>query len=302
MNRKNRNRYIAISSMILLLFILWGCASQKAFWGSADSGFILNYRMDKGTTLQYAISGTINQSMEMMGQSMDTKTDFLSKYSIKINDIDKQNNYLTTITIDDMSIKANNPQGSINPDLSSIIGKKFGLTASPKGKELEFSGVDSITIDMGQMAGGKQSVKNYFREVFTDLPQKPVKIGDTWTSKEERTEPQGGMQVHMVMNANHKLLGYEKVDGMECLKIETKGKGTLDGSGERNGAQLSFEGDLETNSTWFFAYKKGILIKANSDSFMEATIAVSGPADMTIPMTQDTKSVLKLATPQPAKK
>ncbi|HDL17815.1 MAG TPA: hypothetical protein ENH29_02050 [Bacteroidetes bacterium] len=301
MNSKNRNRYIAISSMILLLFILWGCASQKAFWGSADSGFILNYRMEKGDILQYTISGNVNQSMEMMGQSIDTKTDFLSKYSIKINDINQQKNFLTTITIDDMSIKVNSQQGVINPDLSSIIGKKFGLTASPKGKELEYSGVDSITINMGQMAGGKQSVKNYFRDVFTDLPKKPVKIGDTWTSKDERTEPQGGMQVHMVMDAKHKLLGYEEIDGMACLKIETKGKGTLDGSGERNGAQLSFEGDLETKSTWFFAYKKGLLVKANSDSFMEATIAVSGPTDMTIPMTQETKSGLKLISPPPKK-
>jgi len=87
---------------------------------------------------------------------------------------------------------------------------------------------------------------------------------------------------------------------MECLKITSKSKGTVDGTGERMGMGMNIEGDTDATITWYFAYKLGTFVKAESESFMESTIAISGPTNMTMPMTQETKSEVKLILP-PAK-
>jgi len=87
---------------------------------------------------------------------------------------------------------------------------------------------------------------------------------------------------------------------MECLKFATMYQGTLDGEGEQMGASLNFEGDLEGKGTWYFAYKQGMFVKSNTENFMEGTIAVSGAATMTIPMSQETKSEVRLVL-QPGK-
>jgi hypothetical protein len=167
----------------------------------------------------------------------------------------KEQNLVSKVTIDDMSMNISSPQGDVTPDMSKVKGKSFDLTFSPKGKELELAGIDELKINMGQMSGGEQSIRSYFRDILSDLPVKPVKIGDTWTSKDEITVPQSGMDVTTKSESTHKLIGYETVDGYECLKIQTKSKGTQEGSGEMEqmGMHLETEGDVETESTWYFA-------------------------------------------------
>jgi hypothetical protein len=60
------------------------------------------------------------------------------------------------------------------------------------------------------------------------------------------------------------------------------------------GADMTFEGDLEGESTWYFDYKKGIFIKSISEGIMEGTVAVSGQTNMTIPISQESQSETRL--------
>jgi len=299
--KNNKTEYLIIFSILTITaFLLFNCAAKKAMWGDEKTGFILTYRLDSAQKLTYNTSGTQEQNMEMMGQAMESETNFSSKYTLNGAGLNDENNLVCKVTIDDMSIKSNSAMaGEINPDLSKVKGKGFDLTFSLHGKELDWGNAKDIKYDLGQMAGGEQSIENSFRDVFPNLPNIPVKIGDTWNEKDEQTVPQGNLEIKTITDATHKLVGYETVDGYECLKIHTKAKGTLEGTGEQMGAQLDMEGDLETESTWYFAYKQGIFVKSNSDVFMEGTVAVSGPQDMTIPMTQTTKAEIKLVTPPP---
>jgi hypothetical protein len=79
---------------------------------------------------------------------------------------------------------------------------------------------------------------------------------------------------------------------LECAKVTAAVKGTLSGTGQQGGADLSFTGDIEASDTWYFAYKEGILVKTTSDGSTKSTITVSGPQNMTIPMTM----TMKMAT------
>jgi hypothetical protein len=198
-----------------------------------------------------------------------------------------------------MSFKINSAMaGEVTPDVSNVKGKSFKLTFSPHGKELDFAGAENIKINFG-FGEGEQSIKNNFRDILTNLPQNPIKMGDTWTIKEEETIPQNNMEIKTIIEATNNLIGYETVNGYECLKIQTKSKGTVEGSGVQMGSEFDMEGDLEGESTWYFAYKKGVLVKSTTDLFLESTISVTSPQAMTIPMTQETKVEIKLLSPPP---
>ncbi len=293
-NTQHLFTFIVITIAALLLL---GCAAKKPFWGNEKTGFILSYRLEKDQVLQYSTTSETIMSMEAMGQSMDINTDFMNKYTILGSGTNDENNLIRKVTIDDMAIKVSSMQGDVSHDMSKIKGRSFDKTFSSKGKEFDFAGIDDLKIDLGQMAGGERSIKTYFLDILSDLPDNPVKIGDSWIVKDEKTIPQSGMEVKIVTTAVNKLEGYETVDGFECLKIVTKAKNTSQGSGEAMGAQLDIEGDGEIEATWYFAYKTGTLVKVISDSFGEGTIAMSGPQDMTIPYTQEVKTEIKLVSP-----
>lgn len=294
--KKINARHLFIFVVIpLAALLLFSCAAKKPFWGDEKTGFTLSYKLDKDQVMQYNTTATSTMSMEVMGQSMEINTDFMSKYTLRGTGINEEKNFVGKITIDDMSVKINSMQGDINPDMSNIKGKSFDLTFSPIGKELDYTGIEDLKMDLGQMSGGEQSIKTYFKDILADLPDKPVKIGDSWTVKDEQTNPQSGMDVTTVTTAVNKLEGYETVDGFECLKIVTKATGSVQGSGEQMGGTMDMEGDLETETTWYFAYKNGTFVKSVSDIFVEGTIAVQ---NMTIPYIKEIKSEIKLVAPQ----
>jgi hypothetical protein len=294
--KKNANYMNALGKLVLVLFlsVLFGCASRKPIWGDAETGFILQYRMVPDQLYEYTGTSQENSVTEMMGQTMESETNITSNYTIATTGIDDQKNLLTEITLNSLDWFSKSMQGERTVDTEGVVGKSFGLTFSPCGKELEYTGVDTLPqIDMGRMEG-KRSIKSIFRSVLPDLPAEPTKIGGSWVSKEEFTENQSNMDITIVIESDNTLEGLETINGNECLKIKTKSSGTLDGTGSMMGADMTFEGDLEGESTWYFDYKKGFFVKSNSEGIMEGTVAVSGQANMTIPISQESQSEIQL--------
>ena len=295
MIHKTYTRTLTIWVMSALLFcLLVGCAAKKPFWGDPKTGLILVYRLEPGQTLRYHTSSTQNATQEMMGQSMNIQTNSTSDYTVTGNGRDAQKNILTTVTIDTIGIVTTDPQGERTVDLTPIIGKSFGLTLSSLGKEMVFSGTDSLQVEFGPMGGGTRNAQSFFRNPFPDLPENPVTIGSTWTTRDEQVEPQSGMEITITTQTTNILDGFETIDGTECLRIKSQATGTLDGTGEQMGMSMTLEGDLEASSTWYLTYKKGVFVKATSNSFMEGTVMVSGQTNMTIPITQESKAEVRL--------
>jgi hypothetical protein len=293
-----RNRYqthsILIVILSLLVTVLVGCASNKPSWGDPETGYILTYRIPAGQMYTYISTSDQSQIMEMMGRSMETETDIRLEYSVKGAGYDDQNNLLTEIAVDSIDMVMQSPRGERKPDLSSFTGKRFGLTLSTLGDELAFPGADTIEVEMGGM-GGTRSIKTFFRNPFPDLTDKPVKIGDAWTSQEEETVPMGPISITLSSESSHVLEGTDTIDGIECLRIRSESTGMLEGTGDQMGNQIFFEGDLESTTTWYFAYKKGIFVQSTAEMFMEGTTAVTGQQNMTIPMTQEIQVHIRLA-------
>jgi len=289
--KTNLKSYLSVMLVVLLITLLTGCAAKRAFWGDVKKGLILEYRMPQDQALTYQFTSDMTQDMEMMGQSMQNiiKLDML--FSAKSTGIE-DNNHLLLVTIDSAKTDAETPQGNFSPDMRPVCGKSFHITLSPLGKELEMTGGDTITYSMGP--GGDRTLTSNFQTIFPDLAGKPVKIGDTWTTNDTINIKEGGMDMKMTFVSVNTLQGLETVAGYECAKITVKSTGNLDGEGEQMGANLYFEGDIESKDVWYFAYKEGIFVKSISEGMTEGNIAVTGAQKMTIPMTMETKFETKL--------
>ena len=275
---------------LAILALLAGCgAGNKMVTGTPETGLNLMYVLNPGETLQYRNAVQANTSMEMMGQTMDIKSQNLSRYTLTGQTMDRATGITAQIVVDSLTMSVESMQGNQSPDLTPLTGKPFVLQLTPQGEET-FSGADSLKISLGQAGGGEQDVTTLLRNMFPDLPKQAIKIGDTWTTSDTLVTPQMGAEVTVISNGTHKFEGIEVVDGEPCVKIVSTIEGTLDGAGEQMGAAVTIEGDLSGESTVRFAYQKGQLVDMIYKSVMEGSAAVSGAANMTIPMSVESVS------------
>lgn len=279
-------RFLALGAMILSLSIN-GCATRKSTWGDPQTGLILQYDIQKGQSLNYRRSAESIQSIEMMGQSMKTTTKTDLNYIIKGTGIDDQNNIKTRVSINDLTINTNSLQGKVSPDTSDLKEKSFGLTFSPKGKEIEFTGIDDLPkISLGQPNAQPQSAKNYFTDLLPQLPEDNLKIGDSWTTPVDNITQQGPLEITVKGESTSTLDGLETIQGMECVRINTRTKNRIEGAGNTMGQDIKISGDVKGSSTWYFAYRKGILVRASveEDASMKINLGAMGE------MPQNTKA------------
>jgi hypothetical protein len=253
---------------------------------------VLDYKMPAGRVLTYLAKSEEAQVMEVMGQSMDTHTTGTNTSTFKAKG-PKDKNFLLGVTIDDIAVTVtSSAQGDMSPDMSSVKGKSFDMVLSPLGSEVDISGAEAISYDM---AGETRNLGSGFKTFFPDLAGKPVKIGDNWPSSSSVEEKTSSMNIKVDLQNVNTLEGFETVDGMECARISSQVTGTITGTGNQGGMDLTFSGTSKGKDVWYFAVKEGIYVKATSESTTQMSIDVPA-AGMSIPATQTSKSEVKLTS------
>jgi len=130
------------------------------------------------------------------------------------------------------------------------------------------------------------------REVmgFTNLPDKPVKMGEKWTISRADTLDMMGGKTTTSSDIEYTLVGSETKLGHDCLKIEYTGKTTTTGKMSSMGMEMFIEGDGKVSGTVFFDHKLGFTVSVESTSDDERTMATTGQQSMTMLMSSTAKS------------
>lgn len=292
MKYKDQIIRLIIPGIIGLSLMLSGCAAKKHAWGDLKTGLNLKYSIAPDQVLNYRNSSE-TQTLEMMEQSMKSSIINSFDYSIRGTGTDEQNNLLTEITINDFSISSSTVQGKFTPDTSALKGKSFNVTFSPTGKELLFTGVDELPqISIGQMGGEGQSVEHYFMDILPDLADNPIKVGESWISQRDSRLQAGPLEISVKAESTSILEGLETVDRMKCARVKTLEKNVLVGSGDMMGNKIKLKGEINTTSIWYFAYKKGIFVRASVDQVSDIKIDMGAMGE--IPQTAETKMKIEL--------
>jgi hypothetical protein len=190
-----------------------------------------------------------------------------------------------------MSIKVQSTQAELEPDMSTVIGKSFDMTLSSLGKELELVGAEAIEYDMGPE--GTRNIAAGFQDIFPNLTDRPLKIGDTWPDETTITEKSSAGEAVIRLSGENTLEGFETIDGWECVKVSGTYSGTIEGKGEQQGFELNTQGDIKGTTTWYFAYKEGVFIKQMSEGTVEGTVDVPSQG-LQIPFNREMTSELSL--------
>lgn len=291
MNKRKTQKWLMLAPVFLAVCMLAGCATKTVpVYGDPQTGVILKYQMPEGQVLKYDSWGETHQVSDVMGQTIETDISSTNAFTVKSNG-QEENNHQLTITIDGMSLKIQSTQGELEPDMSTVIGKSFDMVLSSLGKEVELIGADAIEYDLGPE--GTRNISLGFQDVFPNLAGRPVKIGDTWPDESTITEKSDSGETIIHFSGINTVVGFETIDGMECIKVTTEGTGTIESRGEQQGMELVTTGEIKGTATWFFAYKEGIFIKQINEGTVEATVDVPSRG-VQIPYTREMTSEINL--------
>ena len=288
----SKRRSFRASSLVLLICAMAGFAMQKPDAGKGpDTAVTLAYQFPEGKTVAYRQTSTEAQTVEVMSQQQSSQTNSVVEFSAKQKS-SKDGQFTLGVTINAFKITEDSQQGSVSADTSVDVGKSFDMIVSRLGKEIDTLGASAIQFELG--SNGKRDLTGNFQTFFPDLPERPVKIGDTWPSEDKVTEKVGSNEIHITSKNVHTLEGFETVDGFDCVRVKTVVKGTMAGDIEQGGVGLSINATIEGTDTWYFAIKEGIYVKLDSKGIVAGSVTVGEPANMTLPLTGDTHTEVRL--------
>jgi hypothetical protein len=279
MSERIKVNWVVLAVVVVAIAVLAGCAGK----GKKESE-IWAYAMPEGKTLVYTKSEDVTQEMEIMGQAMQMTFDKEMGFTMAPAG-GEGTDLMAEVTITALTASMSSPQGDFDADGTPAIDKSFMMTFSSLGKEMDISGAEDIKFSQGPQ--GDRSLQSDFAAFLPDLPGMPVKVGDTWTSVDEIPVNEQGTQMTMTFENLNTFMGFETIGGMKCARIDAVITGTMTGTGEQMGAPLTFDGTTEGTETWYFAVEEGVYVKGRTKMLTTATVTVSGPQEMVIPMTMD---------------
>jgi hypothetical protein len=162
------------------------------------------------------------------------------------------------------------------------------MILSRLGKEIDIAGASSIRYSMG--IAGTRDLGASFQAFFPDLPERSVKIGDSWPSEDSVTQKSDAGDIHINFNTVNTPEVFETVDGFECMRIKGAVTGKMTGNLEQQGMGLLFDAKIDGTQTWYFAVKEGILVKTETKGSIAGVITAGEPANITIPMTGEMRT------------
>jgi hypothetical protein len=292
--RRTAVRNVAVAAALLAACVLVGCAAKTPHWGDPETGLILEYQMPEGRELSYEMSNSFTQHLEIPGQTIENVSKQVTGVRVTSRGV-KDGEYQLTLTLDSASLEIGTPQGDMKPDVSNIIGKSIEMALTSLGEEKDLPDANSIQIDLGAM-GGKRSAITGLEMLFADTPGRPVTVGDTWTSSDGFTDENEATTISIMIESVNTLVGFETVDGYDCAKIAAVFTGVFEGEGQQGPMVWTSTADVEGTGTWYFAYKKGILVKDTALSTATGTIEGQGEQVISIPMKQDMVLETKLVS------
>ncbi|MEA3479160.1 MAG: hypothetical protein U9R60_13320 [Bacteroidota bacterium] len=279
---KKSNWILLGTALLAVILIMSGCASKKNLWGDPETGLILKYQMPENQKISYQKSTYFTQSMEINGQEIKILADQDLYYSLLLKEKVKQDIGLG-VTVDSVNYLIESPRGELIPDMSGIIGQSFNMTLTESGKEKNLDEAKEIKYSM---EGEEQNIASLFMALLPDLPDNPVKIGDTWKSVDTIVEESARGNMLMIFNTFNTLEALETLDGLECVKVNAKVVGSMEGEGQEDEVQYDWDGEIEGEGTWYFAYKKGLLVKESGKGIGDGALIISAK-DMSIPLTRE---------------
>jgi len=224
----------------------------------------LLYKFEKGQASKYQVQIMNRGKFRLLNQTKETSLNTVTEMFFRQTVKDEQDGlYKVVWALQSGTVRI--PQFG----QSVITLPELTYTMDERGVIQAISGLDKLAL-----LPGKPQQKSFALTLgqlrFQGFPKKALAVGEEWT-RECSLDLPGSEKLPVKVNC--KLLGYEKCDGYDCAKIETKYdypvKITLD---DKANGKLSLEGKESGAMITRFAYKEGKMIRTEGDIKSEAKV------------------------------
>ena len=253
----------------------------------------LNYQ--KGKKYYYTTVTSQKMNQEIMGKVVDIDNTTTIGYIYEVKDINKEGNYMVTITYDKYDVENRGTTDTLSSKMDKgeiMKGFTYDMVVTPKGKVLEVHGMEKLmdkafdkaipdSMKDSESAKIMDPIVDKIKSEFSDkkmgdmmeqmtnyFPDDAVEVGDTW----ERVVNNSTI-IPMKITTKYKVTDVK--DNIVTLDV----KATFepgDGAGMMGamGMKMNFEGDQK--GTMQIDTKTGLLVKSMQDMDMKTTITVMG--------------------------
>lgn len=256
---------------------------------SAQDSYQLKYNFEKGKTYLFLNTMDGNFTQEAMGREM--KMSVNGSYAVRVVVDNVQDGKAELITsLDSGKISSKNPMKDTTISLAPYAGKRTRLTMLQDGTVEKTDIIDSVK--MFNLQGLSQN--SLIR--FVKLPADNVKPGVPWTIVTTDTvDIMGSGKMLNTVNSTYTIVGKEKVQGHDCLKMTYTGDVKNSGKAQIMGMNFVLEGAGKISGNFYFDPKMGMAIKNDGNMDNEMTMATTGQQNMIIPINQSVKTSISLA-------
>jgi hypothetical protein len=226
-------------------------------------------------------------------------------FRLKAEKVDTMLSFI--LTVDTLGFSIENMRGKHTMDYGDLKGKRARFSISPHGEKKEFALIDSLPIPKMDGILITESRGEYLLPIFFKTPEKPIKIGDSWTESRRDSSTRNDTTRHVTdtyiknSRTDYTVVAEEVKSNFLCLHIQTKTRYSTQSWNEMMGSKTNSkgdgeanEGDVESTADVWFAYKEGLLVEMSESIFYEGTSAFSGQMSGTNSETSDSNIKLRL--------
>jgi len=245
--------------IILLLSILWiGCD---------EKGMRLRLKFNEGDEYRYKLIQDTVTTTEFMGKKMEMP----SKTEINLTQkVEKtyQGVAELEITYDSFNMEMSVGGKQIPSNMGkSMVGKIIKMEISENGEIIEPKGMKTMVGLQG--LGG--DIKNIFFNLYPMFPKDKLRVGESWTQKQEIPQSQMGV----VVESQYTLSRVEEKKGYNCAVIDSIISMNIKGGDQKT--KMNMKGNGKGKGTTYFAYEKGFLVNTQVEIEMDLIMSISAP-------------------------
>ena len=272
-------------SFILLYTVLVSQAST--------GGEKLRYQMSKGTTYQYKLTSDNSMRIQQMGQEFAISRASMFGISLTVEDVGKDGELTCIGKVDTNFSRIDSPMMKDTALVfKEVNGKRSRLTFTALGKTLNAVPIDTVQQTQAMAMLGGLDVTDILRRLLIELPEQPVGTDESWKRTRPDTTNVQGIKLITKPDIKYTIVGNEKINGFDCVKISVDGTSSQYGTGTAQGMEIVVDGTVKTKGTMFFAPKQGVLVSVESTSTGDSN--VSGTGEQMFTRTQTSSSVSKI--------
>lgn len=252
--------------------------------GCGERPFKLRFKFKPGDIYKYKVIQESATITEFMGKKIEMPGKAEVILSQKVDRVD-QGIAEITITCDSYNLEMNIGGKTIpNTMGSSMVGKQTPLKLRENGEIIEPKGMQSMIALQGLSA----DINNVLFSLYPTFPDRGLKVGDTWTQKEELPQD----QMNVMVESTYTFTRREEKNGHPCAVLDYTISMDIQGGDE---SDMKMKGTGNGSGTTYVAYEKGVLVESKVDMDLKMSIAAPLPmGEQEIPTTTHQTIVLTL--------